>query len=89
MFFTYFVAQNGLGRLLAAKLLTGGVVLVLIGVVVLVFPLLVASVVAAGCFVVASFLLGGAWRVYRASRLLPPREPAREQFEDAAWREIR
>lgn len=89
MFFTYFTARNGLGRALAARLLMGGILLVLMGLFVLVFPIVVASIVAVLCFLGASALLSGAWRVYRASRPLPSMRSEAERFEEAVWREIR
>jgi hypothetical protein len=89
VFFSYFTAQKGLTRAIAAKLLMGGVVFILMGLVVLWFPMIVASMVALACFVVASTLLGGAWKVFRASRPLSPVKSEGERFEEAVWREVR
>ena len=88
MFFTYITARNGLTRMLAGRLLAGGVLLIALGLFVLVFPMIVASIVAAMCFIVSAILLGGAWRIYRASPPLHPTRTSNDHYEEAAWREI-
>jgi len=88
VFFSFFTARNGLTRMLAGRLLAGGIFLIAVGLFVLVFPMIVASIVAAVCFIMAAVLLGGAWRIFRASTPLYSARNSGDGYEDAVWREI-
>jgi membrane protein implicated in regulation of membrane protease activity len=67
------------------KFLTGGLFLLGLGLLIVVFPELLAIPVSLLCFVGAAFLFMGAWRVFWASRRME--QPA-EDYEDASFYEI-
>ncbi len=84
MRFVHFTSGEALTRAVAWKFLSGGLFLFAIGLLILLFPLILAVVVAAFCFIAGLSLVGIAWRIFWTARPIPPGRKA----EDAVWREI-
>lgn len=89
MLYTYIASSGGFTRVLAMRLLTGGLTLALVGVLILLFPLVLAVFVAAVCFLGGAAMLAGAWKVYRAVPSSTARSPEGGKYEEAVWREVR
>ena len=82
-----FSSQNRqFSRYLAWKLLTGGLFLLGLGLLIIVFPELLAIPVGALCLFGATILLAGAWKVFWNSRKLGKRT---DDYEDVTYYEIK
>lgn len=85
MWFVHLTSSESFSRAVAWKFLSGGLFLLAVGLLILLFPLILAVVVAAFCFLAGFALVGLAWRIYWATKKIPPSRDA----EDAVWREIK
>ena len=84
MHFTFVSGDQRFSNAVAWKLLSGGATLLSIGVLILLFPLILAMFVAGFCFLGGTALLGAAWRVFWSTRRGVPNREA----EEATWREV-
>jgi len=73
-------------RYLAWKLLTGGLFLLGLGLLIIMFPQLLAIPVGALCLFGAAILLGGAWKVFWNSQRLGKRS---DDHEEVTYYEIK
>lgn len=85
MRFVHLTSSEALSRAVAWKFFSGGLFLLALGLLILLFPLILAVVVAAFCFLGGFALVGLAWRIYWTAKPIPPSRYA----EDAVWREIK
>jgi membrane protein implicated in regulation of membrane protease activity len=85
LLFANFSTGREFSRYLAWKLLTGGLFLLGLGLLIVMFPELLAIPVSLLCFMGATFLFVGAWKVFWASRRMeqPPRE-----YEEVTYYEV-
>jgi hypothetical protein len=84
MHFTFISGDQRLTQAVAWKLLSGGLTLVSIGVLILLFPLILAMFVAAFCFLGGTALIGTAWRIFWSTR----GTSKKPDVEEANWREV-
>jgi len=81
--------STNLSTFLAGKLLTGGLILIGIGILILMFPELLALVVAGFCFLGGGGLLMAAWRVWWGFRRAKRSSSFDEgEYEEVSWKEV-
>ena len=85
MLFADFSTNREFSRYMAWKLLTGGLFLLGLGLLIIVFPELLAIPVGALCLVGATFLFVGAWKAFWASQRM---EQPTKDYEDVSFYEI-
>ena len=77
-----------IGRQMAIKSLTAGVVLIGLGMLIIAFPELVSIPLAILFFLIGFFCLTSAWRLFWFSRGSGGPNPNDPSYEDAQFREI-
>ena len=88
MFFRAFTLNlSNLSTYLAGKLVTGGLFLIGIGILILLFPEVLALLVAGFCFLGGGGLLMAAWRVWWSFRRAK-RSAFSEEYEEVTWKEV-
>ena len=85
MIFATFSSNREFSKFLVWKLFSGGILLAALGGLLLVVPQLVAYPLAFLFFVIAFYLLAGAWRVFWTTREMPQ---DKRDYEDASFREL-
>lgn len=87
MFFASFTTSQGFSKVIALKLLIGGIALFLVAFFILLFPMIIAMLVSLLCFMAGAFLLAASWKIYQTARTISA--PSGRPVEDAIWRDLR